>query len=184
MSKILVLDIETTGFLNNGGEIVEIGIVELCLNSGDRKIIFDKVTHETGITREEVENSWIVQNSSLTVEQVRRSPNLEVIRSEVQSIINMYPDGCTAYNNVFDFGFMEDRGFKFPKKLPCPMKLSTNICQIPAKRGRGFKWPNVEEVYKFFTKKENFIEQHRGADDALHEAEIVFHLYQSGIFKI
>ena len=64
------------------------------------------------------------------------------------------------------------------------MKLSTDICKIPSPRGRGYKWPNVEEAYKFFTVKTDFIEKHRGADDALHEAEIIHHLYKLGIFKL
>jgi len=33
--KILILDIETTGFLQSGGKIVEVGIVELNLLNGD-----------------------------------------------------------------------------------------------------------------------------------------------------
>ena len=71
MSKILIIDIETTGFLDKGGKIVEVGIVELDTETGSRKIIFDKVTHEKGITRAEVENSWIINNSDLKVEDVK-----------------------------------------------------------------------------------------------------------------
>ena len=40
--KILIIDIETTGFLPDG-KIVEVGAVELCLETGNKKIIFDKV---------------------------------------------------------------------------------------------------------------------------------------------
>ena len=60
MEKILILDIETTGFLNSGGKIVEVGMVELDLSNGERKIIFSEVCHENGITKEEVENAWEV----------------------------------------------------------------------------------------------------------------------------
>ena len=45
MSKILILDIETTGFLQQNGKIVEIGIVELDLENGQREIIFNEVCH-------------------------------------------------------------------------------------------------------------------------------------------
>lgn len=45
MKKILVLDLETTGFLNENGKIVEIGIVELDLDTGDCKIIYNQVCH-------------------------------------------------------------------------------------------------------------------------------------------
>ncbi len=183
MSKILIIDIETTGFINKGGKIVEIGIVELDTENGNKKVVFDKVTHEKGITRNEVENSWIIKNSDLSVEDVRLSKRLDLLKNEIQGIINNYPAGATAYNRSFDFDFLESRGFKFPKKLPCPMILSTNILKLPGKYG-DFKWPKVEEAYDYFFSNNNYTEKHRGADDAMHEAEIVFELIKRGIFKI
>lgn len=182
MSKILILDLETTGFLNEGGKIVEIGIVELDMDNGERKIIYNQVCHEKGITLDQVEKSWIVQNSDLNVELIKYSPNLDRIKPTVQKILDDYPLGATAFNNAFDFGFMENRGFVFPKKLDCPMKLSTDICKIPS--SRGYKWPKVQEAYDFFFGKTDYIEQHRGADDAYHEAEIVYELYKRGVFKL
>lgn len=182
--KILVVDIETTGFLQAGGKIVEVGIVELDLSNGDKKIIFDEVTHEKGITREEVEKSWIVNNSTLTVEDVRMSTPLHKLKPQIQEILNSYELGATAFNNVFDFGFLEDRGFTFPLKLDCPMKLSTDICKIPSPRGFGYKWPKVEEAHLFFFGDVGYVEAHRGADDAFHEADIVYELYKRGVFKL
>lgn len=183
-TKILIIDIETTGFLNAGGKIVEIGIVELCLATGQRKIIYDKVCHETGITKDEVASSWIVNNSTMTVDDIRHSENLGYLKPHIQSIIDAYPLGATAFNNAFDFGFLEDRGFKFPVKLGCPMKLSTNIVKLPAKRGYGYKWPKVEEAWEFFFGDTGYIEQHRGADDAYHEAAIVYELFKMNVFKV
>lgn len=183
--KILILDIETTGFLQQGGKIVEVGIVELDLTNGDRKIIFNEVCHESGITLDEVQNSWIVKNSDLNMESIKYSGSLESKKPRIQKILDDYPLGATAFNNAFDFGFMENRGIKFPKKLPCPMKLSTDICKIPNQNGYGgFKWPKVEEAHKHFFGDVGYIEAHRGADDAYYEAEIVYELYKLGIFKI
>lgn len=85
---------------------------------------------------------------------------------------------------MFDFGFLKDRGFTFPIELDCPMKLSTDICKIPSPRGRGYKWPKVQEAYDFFFPDNEYIEKHRGADDAFYEADIVYKLYQMEIFKI
>ena len=184
MSKILILDIETTGFLQQGGKIVEIGIVELDLESGDRVVLFDEVCFETGITLPELEKSWIIENSDLTVKMVKYSGSLESKRKRIQQILNDYTIGATAFNNAFDFGFLENRGFVFPKKLPCPMKLSTEICKIVNKNGYGYKWPKVEEAHKHFFGEVGYIEKHRGADDAFYEAEIVFELYKTGVFKI
>lgn len=183
MKKILVLDLETTGFLNENGKIVEIGIVELDLDTGDCKIIYNQVCHEKGITLEDVANSWIVQNSDLNIEQIKYSPSLDRIKPTVQKILDDYPLGATAFNNAFDFGFMSSRGFVFPNKLDCPMKLSTDICKLPSSRG-GYKWPKVQEAWDFFFGETGYIEQHRGADDALHEAKIVYELYKMGVFKL
>lgn len=182
--KILILDIETTGLSPQNNKIVEVGIVELDLASGKSKVLFDEVTHEYGITRSEVENSWIVKNSSLTTEIVRRSKRLDALAPKIQNIINDYPCGCTAYNNRFDFSFLESRGFYFPKKLEDPMKILTPILKLPKKSGYGFKWPSVEDSIKHYLKEENYSEEHRGAQDALDESRIVYKLFLEGHFKL
>ncbi|WP_027381845.1 exonuclease domain-containing protein [Epilithonimonas caeni] len=182
MEKILIIDIETTDFLQYGGKIVEVGIVELDLSNGSKKIIFDEVCQEPDMTRISIEKAWIFGNSNLTVDEVLNSKQLQELKPTIQNILNDYKHGATAFNNAFDFGFLEHRGFVFPNKLACPMKLSTNICQIPSHR--GFKWPKVEEAHKFFFGDVGYIEAHRGADDAFHEADIVYELYKRGVFTL
>ena len=63
-----------------------------------------------GLQRRRSKISWIVNNSSLSVDDVRTSHDLEYYREEIQNILNAYPAGCTAYNNEFDFGFLDVRG--------------------------------------------------------------------------
>lgn len=184
MSKILIVDIETSDFLQRGGKIVEIGIVELDLITGERNILFDELVKEPAINLGELERAWIVKNSDLKPEDVMNAESLETLRPTIQNTLDAYPEGATAFNNSFDFGFMESRGFVFPKKLACPMKLSTNVCKLPSRNGFGYKWPKVQEAYDFFFGKTDYIEKHRGADDAFHEAQIVFELFKRGIFKL
>lgn len=184
MKKILIVDIETTGFLKRGGKIVEVGIVELDLDNGEKQILFNEVCWEEEITEVECDNSWIINNSTLTTDDIKRSKHLTSYGHIIQAIIDKYPLGATAFNNKFDFDFLKDRGFVFPKELPCPMKLSTGICKLPKKKGKGYKWPKVQEAYDFFFPDNEYIEQHRGADDAFYEADIVQKLYEMGIFKI
>lgn len=181
--EILITDIETTGFNHKSDGILEIGAVSLDLNNGEVKEVFDSLLKED-LLRGRHHNAWIFNNSDLNIEDIRKAPNSETVLQEFQEVVDAYPYGCTAFNNVFDFGFLEDRGIVFPKKLPCPMKLSTDICKIPSPRGYRFKWPNVEQAFKFFFPDTKYVEEHRGLDDAKHEAMIVYKLYEMGVFKI
>jgi len=182
MNKILVLDIETTGFSHSKNHIVEVGIVSLDLDSGERKILFDKVVIEESMTKEELEKSWIIEKGWMNVDEILDSGSLNGYHSEIQDILNTYPLGATAFNSKFDNGFLKHRGFNY-KELPCPMLLSTNVCKLRGKYG-SYKWPKVQEAYDYFFAPHDYIEQHRGADDAFHEAQIVHELYKRGIFKV
>lgn len=184
-NKILIIDIETTGFLDQGGHIAEIGMVELCLQSGNKQIVFNEVCHEKGMTLDSVQNSWIVSNGYMTVDEIRYSKNINLLRAQIQEIINLYSNGATAYNRSFDFNFLEDRGFSFPRKLDCPMKLATDICKVKWNAYRKeWKWPKVEEAYDYFFPENTYTEIHRGADDAFHEADIVMELFKRGVFRV
>jgi len=186
MKNILIIDIETTGFLNQGGSIVEIGIVSLDLDTGNIKEVFSSLIREKILTGKHRAPplGWIFNNSDLTVEAVRDAPGETEVLLQVQAILNRYPLGCTAFNKKFDFDFLKSRSIGV-KELPCPMILSTDVCKIPNKNGcSGFKWPKVGEAFKFFYPDIEYTEKHRGLDDAKHEAMIVYKLYQLDVFKI
>ena len=178
-NKILIIDIETTGFLPNG-EIVEVGIVELDIESGEKRIIFDKVFKPNLTSLEQIAESWIVQSGYMTTDEIIKADSIEFHKSEIQRIIDAYPNGITAYNNRFDFDFLASIGIEIRRPLPCPMKLSRPMVKAIDSRGL-IKNPNVEEAYKHFFPKSNYIETHRGADDAFHEADIVFELIKIGV---
>lgn len=186
--KILVIDIETTGFMKEGGAIVEVGMVSLDLASGAVETVFDSVCREEFITAKHREEpmGWIFRNSTLTVDDVRKAPLLSTLLPAIQNIIDSHPCGATAYNRSFDFDFLESRGVQFGVQLPCPMKLATPICRLPPnkKRGGEYKWPSVEEAWNHFFPGDAYVELHRGADDARHEARIVYELYKRGCFAI
>lgn len=175
--KILVVDIETTGFLCNGGRIVELGAVSLDLETGEREIVYDKVFNP-GMEREELEKSWIVSNGHMDTDTILDGLQFENERNAVQEIVDAH-DGVTAFNRNFDIPFLEVYGIKFAKLVPCPMLLATPICKLPGRRG-GYKWPKAEEAYKHFFPESEYIEAHRGADDAMHEAEIIYAMHKNG----
>ena len=115
--KILIIDIETTGFLREGGAIVEIGMVSLDLDSGTIATVFDSVCRESILSEKHRKPpmGWIFRNSSLTVEEVRVAQLLPELLGQVQGIIDAHPLGATAYNRNFDFDFLESRGVVFPR---------------------------------------------------------------------
>jgi DNA polymerase III subunit epsilon len=183
--KIAVLDIETTGRHPNNGTIVELGIVLLDLNTHFKTKLLDSTCRESNFeTKYEatnLEQSWVFQNSTLTLNEVRSGPSWEEIAPKIQIILNKFP--VTAYNKEFDFGFLRDRKIKIPRELACPMIKATPVLKIPGFYDK-YKWPSVQESWNyFFPKHQDYQETHRAYDDAQHEAEIVFALYQIGAWK-
>jgi DNA polymerase-3 subunit epsilon len=174
--KIAIVDIETTGFLPKG-LILEVGIAELDLETGNAISIYDKLVKEEGFS-EDHKDSWIFKNSDLKHEDIMSADPLDV--SAIQEILNNY--SATAFNKRFDFGFFRARGLQVDE-LDCPMLLATNVCRLPGKF-RSYKWPTVEEAWKHFFPNESYSEKHRGADDAMHEAKIVYELYKMGVFRV
>lgn len=78
-----VLDVETTGLIPLYDLIVEIGIVELNLLTGETQVLFDSVVREPKFG-EEHKNSWIFENSDLTFDEVKNAPSFDEIIPELQ----------------------------------------------------------------------------------------------------
>lgn len=173
--EIVIIDIETTGFLNQNGKIVEFAAVKLDLDNGNIYPLMNYVCYEDNITKEEIENSWIIKNSNLTSEQIRYGINIKNLKKSIQDIADKY--SVTAFNRVFDITFLQAKlDIRFSNLYPCPMLELTPIMKLP-KRFGDYKWPNVNEAYKYFFPDSDYIEQHRALDDATHEAEIVYQLH-------
>ncbi|KKN48025.1 hypothetical protein LCGC14_0657110 [marine sediment metagenome] len=179
-SSIVVVDIETTGFSHQNDCIVEIGICRLDLNSGECSELFNQLMREKHFSRQH-QNAWIFKNSDLIYEDILRAKPLKAYKKELQKIFKTYPS--TAFKKRFDFDFLEARGFKI-KELPCPMVIATSILKLPQRiPGTLYKYPSVEETWKYFFPDNEYIEKHRGYDDALHETLIVYELYKRNKWK-
>ena len=181
--QVGIVDLETTGFLNKGGHIVEIGMVGFNTKFSGVRDILNIRCREAAMGAPDGE-AWIFKNSSLTVNEVANAELLEQQRPAIQSALNSV-DVVTAYNKDFDFGFLRDRGFRLPQEWPCPMIVLTDIMKLPktgwaAKKYPGYKYPSVEEAWRFLFPEFQYKEQHRGLDDAMHEASIVSEMYKRG----
>lgn len=186
MTKIAIVDIETTGFQNQGGLIVEVGVVGLDLESGNISDEFDAIVRENefGAMHRRKPYGWVFQNSDLKYEDVLLARNLTKTLPEIQGVLDKYPLGATAYNKQFDFGFLKSRGLRV-KELPCIMLSAAPVVDLPPNPGFfDAKWPKVEEAWKYFFPNAKYKEAHRALDDARHEAQIAHELYRLGKFRI
>ena len=175
-TKIAVVDIETTGFLKQGGLIVEVGIVELNLETGEIKELYNELVCESKFS-DANKDSWIFSNSNLKFEEVKLAKPLNI--EALQEIFNKYK--ATAFNKRFDFDFLSSRGLKI-EELRCPMEILTDVCKIPGRYGK-YKWPKVQEAWDILFKDKPYIEAHRGYDDAEHEAKLVYYIHKNNIHK-
>lgn len=182
--SILIIDIETTAFMPLG-KIVEIGAVALDVETGEICAVFDSLCKPEGLTVGEVRKSWIIENGYIDFDELRMARPIKEVLAEFQKTIDSREwIGATAYNRQFDFPFLAMNGITLPKSLDCPMIVATNVCKLPSVNGRpGYKWPKVEEAWKVLIGTE-YTERHRGCDDAMHEAQIVWKLIELGHFKI
>ena len=178
---MLIIDIETTRFSKDKGHIVEVGIIRLDLGNGRRHFLWDSVVFEEKGPLAEVWASWWYQNSDVTRREILWAKSFERVLPEIQKIIDQDPDGVAAFNSAFDFGWLESRGIAFPRKLPDPMKICRPIVGATDKN-RRIKNPNVEEAWAYFFPDEEYEEKHRGADDAFHEAAIIYELFKLGYY--
>ncbi|MHA1488571.1 MAG: 3'-5' exonuclease [Promethearchaeota archaeon] len=170
---IIVLDIETTALKPNSGIICEVGLCFLNLKTGNVDRIFDTICQE----KKHIDpNAWIFKNSDLQYDEVINAPFIDDFKGVLQDLFDLkYP--ITAFNQKFDFGYLENRGFKIHEKFWDPMLKLMNILRIPGYYDR-FKWPSVQEAWNFFFSDSDYIEKHRALDDAIHEAKIIHETYK------
>ena len=176
MSEIIyVLDIETDHLNFKFGSILEIGIVSLNFLSGEIISVFSSLVQEK---KKINPGAWIFKNSSLNFLDLITAPVLDDLKFEFQKLF--LQGEFTAFNQKFDFGWLESRGFKFPYKFLDPMLILTPIMKLNHKYYSN-KYPSVEEAFLFLF-KEQIKETHRALEDATIEAKIILEMAKKGYF--
>lgn len=180
-NEILVLDIETTGLSPANDYILELGIVKLNTETGEITALFDEVFKDPNLTAKH-RNSWIFQNGFMNIEEIRSAKPLIDYSSKIQNILNPFKGRITAWNRDFDRNFLKENGFDLGPCVPCPMKASTDFFKIEG--SRGYKWPKAQEAWNLLFPSTHKIEAHRGLDDSIMEAKIIYELIQLGEYEI
>lgn len=175
--KILVVDIETTGFEVKNDAIVEIGIVLVDTTTKEFEVVFDEpIQHKGKFKLGRHRDSWIFQNTTLTVDDVINAKPLDFYHERIQNLFDTYQ--MTVYNKSFDVRFLTSAGFKL-NHIKCLMKTARKYSKYRFPNGK-IKTPSVEEIYKqfFLTESETYFEKHRAGSDAIDEAKILLHMVQ------
>lgn len=179
-NEILVLDIETTGLNPKTDFILELGMVELDLNSGRITVLFDQVFKDPKLTAKH-RSSWIFENGFMQINEVRNALPLSEYSTGIQEILNRYCGRITAWNRDFDSSFLKTRGFDLGPDIHCPMKESVNYFKLQGPY--GYKWPKAQEAWDFLFPETTMVELHRGLADSKMEAAIIYELYQRRVYK-
>lgn len=113
---------------------------------------------------------WVDNGYSTERSLAEGKPILEVLESFMADIV--VADHLAGHNLSFDHrivwaeliraGITPRSGMN---KI-CTMMKSTGVCKLPSPKGKGFKWPKLEELYQFL-----FAKGFDGAHDALADVE-------------
>ena len=73
---------------------------------------------------------------------------------------------------LFNNGFDVEADYIWNKDTFCTMEHSTELLKLPKARGKGYKWPKLEELYRFL-----FNEDFDGAHDAMADTRATARCY-------
>jgi DNA polymerase III epsilon subunit-like protein len=173
--KVAVVDIETNGLNPDFDSIFQVGIVLLDTETGETSDLLDITCKESD--KMISETAWIFLNSPLKYTDVLHTKEFREYKNDIQKIFDLYV--ATAYNQKFDFGFLEKRGIVIKRKFKDPMHLSTDVCKLPSKRqyySNSYKYPSVQEAWNKFFPRKPMKESHLAIEDARMEATILYKL--------
>ena len=178
--EILVIDIETGVIeptLNNydidNCLICEIGIVSLDLETGERRVVFDRTCQESPGAHP---SSWVFRNTSLTLAEVTASPFFHELKPTIQELFDAKP--VTSWSHDFDLAILESRGLNIPSIFWDPKTTLKHFLKINHPSGLGHKWPSVQEAHTYFNPDKPLQQTHRATQDAQIEAQIIHQAVQ------
>jgi DNA polymerase III epsilon subunit-like protein len=159
----LVLDTETTGVAATSR------IVSICWAFYDgnaaQKALRYHIVYPEGFTIP----AEAAAVHGITTARARRDgiPLINALRTLHEDITSNTPQLYVGHNVAFDKPILlnEHRRAPHPEnfsalKAVCTMKIGTNVCRIPSRRG-GYKWPKLEELHRHL-----FGRTHASAHDA------------------
>ncbi|MCQ2070075.1 MAG: 3'-5' exonuclease [archaeon] len=173
-----------------GDLVVDIGICEVSLSKGTVKDVYSAIVgYDTDSWTQEMEESWIFENTDLTVDQVRNGVPFSQVRKEVRDVIK--GRWLTTYNVQYDLDkflyrfpwnvkglFNEVRDIMFSAKDVCKLKS-------PLYGVKEYRYPKLDYAYKTILKGEdpagiNGVQDHRALSDARVASHLMIKMFNDG----
>lgn len=145
LSKVIVIDTETTGFKAGDDELLQVSIID-----GNGKELFNKYVKPENKT--EWKGAMMVNH--ISPEMVANSPSIKELAPEIQKIIDD-ADMLMSYNGRFDVNFLEAAGINAEGKPHLDViKPAASITKYPPKNEKdkrvidGYHYPKLTDVAK------------------------------------
>ena len=144
LSKVLVIDTETTGFSAGKDELLQVSIID-----GTGKTLFNsliKPDHNT-------EWKGAMIKNHISPRMVADKPSIKDVASEIQKILDS-ADMYVSYNGRFDVNFLEAAGIVLKNKPHLDViKPAASVTKIPERENDrravdGYHYPKLEEAAK------------------------------------
>lgn len=144
LSKIIVIDTETTGFKAGDDELLQVSIID-----GNGKELYNRYV------KPENKKEWkyAMEKNHITPEMVSKSPSIKELIPEIQKIIDD-ADMLISYNGRFDVNFLEAAGITNIEQKPHldVIKPASLITKLPPKNKNdkrtynGYHYPKLTDA--------------------------------------
>jgi DNA polymerase III epsilon subunit-like protein len=120
-----------------------------------------------------------------TKQALEEGHDLETVLLKFMEHLSM-AEGLVAHNLAFDIKVLETALMRchipaiLPRKQVCTMQLSTRLVKLPAKNGKGYKWPKLSELHTFLFDVD-FDNAHSSDADTFACAKCFFELQNRGL---
>jgi DNA polymerase III subunit epsilon len=195
MRKILFFDTETNGLpidykasyteVDNWPRVIQLGWI-LTDENGDVLSSKNLLIKPNG-WQIPTEPFWIDNGFSQERSEAEGIPIEEALELFYQD--KLQADTLVAHNLNFDHRIVWAefiRAGREPRSgmnKICTMTKTTGLCRIPAKNGRGFKWPQLKELYSFLFGND-FEGAHDAGADIAATKDCFFELLKRGVVTL
>lgn len=202
--KILFFDTETTGVPKNyKGPMTDLQnwprVIQLAWEVADvekREVsVSEKHLIKPDGWRIPVEKFWI-DNGFNQATNIEKGKNMDLVLDCFIESLNEC-DAIVAHNFAFDYPIIGAEMLRYTKRPVkkdrqkiCTMETTVQLCKIPFGKDRrpwvsggNYKWPKLEELYKFLFKK-TFEGGHDAGNDVAGCRHCFFELVDRGVIKI